>query len=79
MVIIHDAYQPCGPLTSVPVTHYINIMLLIIGAQHDSGSTVCATQCAAYDTTYCEHKGETRSTLGRDQSREKRLKAPIHE
>ena len=27
----------------------------------------------------CERKGETRSALGRDQSREKRLKAPIQE
>ena len=34
MVIIHDAHRPCGLLTSVPVTRYINIMLLIIGAHN---------------------------------------------
>ena len=34
MVIIHDAHQPCGLLTSVPVAHYINIMILIIGAHN---------------------------------------------
>ena len=34
MVIIHDVRQPCGPLTLVPATCYINIMLLIIGAHN---------------------------------------------
>ena len=34
MVIIHDACRPCGPLTSVPVARYINIMILIIGAHN---------------------------------------------
>ena len=34
MVIIHDARWPCGPLTSVPVAHYINIMILIIRAHN---------------------------------------------
>ena len=32
MVILHDMHQPCGLLMSVPVTHYINIIILIIGA-----------------------------------------------
>ena len=34
MIIIHDARRPCGPLTSVPVACYINIMILIIGAHN---------------------------------------------
>ena len=34
MVIIHDTRRPCGPLTSVPVACYINIMILIIGAHN---------------------------------------------
>ena len=34
MVIIHDMCRPCSLLTSVPVTHYINIMILIIGAHN---------------------------------------------
>ena len=34
MVIIHNAHQPCGLLTLVPVTCYITIMILIIGAHN---------------------------------------------
>ena len=34
MVILHDAHRPCSPLMSVPVTRYINIMLLIIRAHN---------------------------------------------
>ena len=34
MVIIHDTRWPCGPLMSVPVVRYINIMILIIGAHN---------------------------------------------
>ena len=34
MVIIYDVHQPCGLLMLVPVTHYINNMILIIGAHN---------------------------------------------
>ena len=34
MVIIHDMCWPCSLLMSVPATHYINIMILIIRAHN---------------------------------------------
>ena len=56
MVIIHDVHQPCGPLMSVPVTHYINIMILIIGAHNmtlDLWSMLHNTRLMY--TTYVQH------------------------
>ena len=56
MVIIHDARWPCGPLTSVPVVRYINIMILIIGAHNvtpDLWSVLHNAQLMY--TTYVQH------------------------
>ena len=56
MVIIHDARRPCGPLTLVPVTRYINIMLLIIGAHNVTPDlrSVLHNAWLMY-TTYVQH------------------------
>ena len=56
MVIIHDARWPCSLLTLVPVTRYINIMLLIIGAHNvtlDLQSVLHNAQLMY--TTYVQH------------------------
>ena len=56
MVIIHDVCRPCGPLTSVPVAHYINIMILIIGAHNVTPDlwSVLHNAWLMY-TTYVQH------------------------
>ena len=41
MVIIHDVHQPCGLLTSVSATCYINIMILIIRAHNVTPDLQC--------------------------------------
>ena len=56
MVIIHDVHRPCSPLMLVPVTHYINIMILIIGAYNmtpDLWSVLHNVQLIY--TTYVQH------------------------
>ena len=56
MVILHDTCQPCSLLTSVPVTHYINIMLLIIRAHNMTPDlwSVLHNAWLMY-TTYVQH------------------------
>ena len=56
MVILHDACQPCSPLTLVPVTCYINIMLLIIGAYNITSDLQSMLHNAwLMYTTYVQH------------------------
>ena len=56
MVILHDAHWPCSPLTLVPVTRYINIMLLIIRAHNVTPDlrSVLHNAWVMY-TTYVQH------------------------
>ena len=64
MVIIHNTCQPCSPLMSVPVTCYINIMILIIGAHNVTLDlwSVLHNAWLMY-TTYVQHAYNQHSIL----------------